>query len=63
LRAGFRLGLQSPQLPPCRHAASRVRQFLGRHGIAFAAGDGAQLSPMQSPAARASTLSVGVLRG
>lgn len=43
--------------------ASRVRQFLDRHGIAFAASDSPQLSPMQSPAARASTLSVGVLCG
>ena len=43
--------------------ASRVRQFLQRHGIAFAASDSPQLSPMQSPAARASTLSVGVLCG
>ncbi|RQO62971.1 hypothetical protein DBV14_03035 [Variovorax sp. KBW07] len=43
--------------------ASQLRQFLGRHGIAFAASDSPQLSPMQSPAARASTLSVGVLCG
>jgi len=43
--------------------ASRVRQFLDRHDIAFAASDSPQLSPMQSPAARASTLSVGVLCG
>ncbi|MFH0129439.1 serine protease [Variovorax sp. EL159] len=43
--------------------ASQVRQFLGSHGIAFTESDSPQLSPMQSPAARASTLSVGVLCG
>ncbi|MGJ7524740.1 S1 family peptidase [Variovorax sp. GB1P17] len=43
--------------------ASQVRQFLDSHGIAFTESDSPQLSPMQSPAARASTLSVGVLCG
>lgn len=43
--------------------ASQVRQFLRAHDIAFTESASPQLSPMQSPAARASTLSVGVLCG
>jgi len=43
--------------------ASQVRQFLTSHGIPFTQSDHSQLSPMQSTAARASTLSVGVLCG
>ena len=42
---------------------SQVREFLRAHDIAFAQSGRPQLSPMQSPAARASTLSVGVLCG
>ncbi len=43
--------------------ASRLRGFLDAHGIAYAQSREPQLSPLQSPAARASTLSVGVLCG
>ncbi|MGF6346852.1 serine protease DegQ [Variovorax sp. W2I14] len=42
---------------------SQVRQFLRAHDIAFSESGSPQLSSMQSPAARASTLSVGVLCG
>jgi serine protease DegQ len=43
--------------------ASQLRQFLRTHDIAFTESASPQLSPTQSPAARASTLSVGVLCG
>lgn len=43
--------------------AARVRDFLNSHGIAFTQGDSAQIGPRQSPAARAATLSVGVICG
>lgn len=43
--------------------ASQVRQFLTSRGIPFTQSDYSQLSPRQSTAARASTLSVGVLCG
>lgn len=41
----------------------KIRQFLQDHQIDFAESDTAQLGPMQSPAARAMTLSVGVICG
>lgn len=43
--------------------ASQVRRFLRAHDIAFSESGSPQLGPQQSPAARASTLSVGVLCG
>jgi len=43
--------------------ASRLRDFLDTHGIAYMHSREPQLSPQQSPGARASTLSVGVLCG
>lgn len=42
---------------------ARIRQFLQEHQIDFAESDTAQLGPRQSPAARAMTLSVGVICG
>lgn len=44
-------------------SATHIKHFLAAHGIAFSQSANAQLSPLQSPAARASTLSVGVLCG
>lgn len=44
-------------------AAVHIKRFLAAHGIDFSQSASAQLSPHQSPAARASTLSVGVLCG
>lgn len=44
-------------------SAAHIKRFLDTHGIAFSQSGSAQLSPLQSPAARASTLSVGVLCG
>lgn len=41
----------------------KVRRFLDEHQIDFVESDTAQLGPMQSPAARAMTLSVGVICG
>lgn len=43
--------------------AARVKQFLRDNGVAFSESDTPQLGPLQSPAARAATLSVGVLCG
>ena len=43
--------------------ASRLREFLDTHGIAYTHSREPQLGPQQSPGARASTLSVGVLCG
>lgn len=43
--------------------AARLSDFLGAHGIVFTQSREPQLGPIQSPAARASTLSVGVLCG
>ena len=42
---------------------ARLRDFLDAHGIAYTHSREPQLGPQQSPAARASTLSVGVLCG
>lgn len=43
--------------------ASHLRAFLDTHSIAYTQSREPQLGPLQSPAARASTLSVGVLCG
>lgn len=59
--AGLAAGLGATQVRAV--PASQVRQFLRAHDIAFSESGSPQLSPMQSPAARASTLSVGVLCG
>ena len=42
---------------------AQIKRFLSNSLIPFTESDRAQLGPMQSPAARASTLSVGVLCG
>lgn len=41
--------------------ATQIKRFLREGGIAFAENDAAQLGPQQSPAARAATLSVGIV--
>ncbi len=43
--------------------AARIKQFLTVNGIEFSESDAAQIGPQQSPASRASTLSVGVVCG
>ena len=43
--------------------AARIKHFLRDNGVAFSESDTPQLGPRQSPAARAATLSVGVLCG
>jgi serine protease DegQ len=43
--------------------AARIKNFLRDNGVAFSESDTPQLGPLQSPAARAATLSVGVLCG
>ncbi len=44
-------------------SAAQVKQFLRESGIPFSESDAPQIGPMQSPAARASTLAVGVICG
>ena len=44
-------------------SAAQVKQFLRDSGIPFSESDAPQIGPMQSPAARASTLAVGVICG
>lgn len=44
-------------------SAAQVKQFLRNSGIPFSESDAPQIGPMQSPAARASTLAVGVICG
>jgi hypothetical protein len=43
--------------------AAQIKQFLQAENVEFFESDAAQLGPMQSPAARAMTLSVGVICG
>lgn len=43
--------------------AARIKHFLRDNGVAYSESDTPQLGPQQSPAARAATLSVGVLCG
>jgi serine protease DegQ len=42
---------------------ARIKQFLRERNVEFSESDVAQLGPMQSPAARAMTLSVGIICG
>jgi serine protease DegQ len=42
---------------------ARIKQFLQEQNVEFSESDVAQLGPMQSPAARAMTLSVGIICG
>lgn len=44
-------------------SAAQVKQFLRESGISFSESDSPQIGPLQSPAARASTLAVGVICG
>lgn len=57
--SGVKLGATQVRAVP----AASIRGFLIAHDVRFAQSASPQLSPLQSPAARASTLSVGVLCG
>lgn len=57
--SGVKLGATQVRAVP----VAAIRRFLVAHGVSFVQSASPQLSPLQSPAARASTVSVGVLCG
>jgi len=56
-----RAGQRAPRA--CAPRPPRIKHFLRDNGVACGESDTPQLGPRQSPAARAATLSVGVLCG